>query len=657
MSKPLPLDYSTVFNASILGMAITDVETGLLLDVNAVWSQATGIPPEVARGRSGAELGLWRSVEARERILDELRRNGRVYREEIDILIQGQVVPHYVSGVTFDMGGRRCVLWEFVDLRDTKRAEVALRDSETRYRTLMEQSPLAIQVVGPDGRTRGVNRAWEQLWGVSLDELADYNVLIDTQLNRTGLMQGVLNAFAGHGPSTTIVEYDRPVKAGVASSGGKRQVRTVIYPSRNASGEIQEVVLIQEDVTAVQAAQAASRELTQQLETALEAGELGVWSYDAAHDGLVHFDARTCRFFEVPEAVGRMGVTLDMWLQRIHRDDQERIRRRIVEASHTGLATEDQFRLFLPGRRIRHLHIAAVFKPGSTPTAQRAGGVVRDITKAVELETELVAASRRIEEANRNLTRHRDELEELVRQRTAELVRALDEARSASRAKSAFLATVSHELRTPLNAIIGFSGLLDEGMTGPLREDQARQVRLIRLSGQQLLDLVDEILDLSSIEAGSLVMNPMPTKLHEVLQEQLDAVRLQAQNANLELKPLDCDEALVVRADPRRLAQVTRNLLSNAVKYTVHGHVQIRVRLVDGAVRVEVIDTGLGIPVDQQSKLFTPFQRIEHPGHMRSGTGLGLAICRRMVGAMNGDIGVVSVPGEGSTFWFTVPLA
>ena len=656
MSKTLPLDYSTVFNASILGMAITDVETGLLLDVNAVWSRATGIAPEAARGRSGAELGLWRSVEARERILGDLRRDGRVQREEVDIVLKGQVVPHYVSGVTFDMGGRRCVLWEFVDLRDTKRAESALRDSEMRYRTLMEQSPLAIQVIGPDGRTRGVNRAWEELWGVSLDALSDYNVLVDTQLNRTGLMQAVLKAFAGQGPFTTVVEYDRPPTGRGPGSGSKRQVRTVVYPSRGSTGDIQEVVLIQEDVTAVQAAQAASRELTQQLETALEAGELGVWSYDGAHDGLIHFDARTAAFFEVPEAVGRMGVTLDMWLQRIHRDDQERIRRRIVEASRTGLASEEQFRLFLPGRRIRHLHVAAVFKPGSTATAQRAGGVVRDITKAVELEHELLAASRRIEEANRDLTRHRDELEELVRQRTAELVRALDEARGASRAKSAFLATVSHELRTPLNAIIGFSGLLDEGMTGPLREDQARQVRLIRLSGQQLLDLVDEILDLSSIEAGSLVMNPMSVKLHTVLQEQLDGARLQAQTANLELRPLECDPAITVRADPRRLAQVTRNLLSNAVKYTARGHVAIRVRLLDGAARVEVVDTGLGVPVDQQSKLFTPFQRVEHPGHMRSGTGLGLAICRRMVSAMNGDIGVISVPGEGSTFWFTVPL-
>ena len=656
MNTPLTLDYSTVFNAATHGMAITDLDSGVLVDVNAAWVAGTGIPAERARGRSGSELGLWRSVETRERILDELRRDGHVHRKEVELMLRGELVPHHVSGSMFETGGRRYVLWDFANLQAAKRAETALRDSEMRYRTLMEQSPLAIQVVGPDGRTRSVNRAWADLWGISIDESGDIHPLADAQLQRTGLLQAVHETFAGRWPSTQFVEFDRSADPDVPDSGGRRQARTVIYPSRSASGEIREVVLIQEDVTAVEAARAASRELMQQLETALEAGELGVWAFDAQRDSLIHFDARVSEFFGVPAFLGSAGVTLEQWLQRVHRDDQPRIRARIREASHTHLATQDTFRVFIGRGQVRHLHMAVVFKPGSTPSAQRAGGVVRDITKAVELEQQVIAASRRVEEANRSLTRHRDELEELVRERTGELVRARDESDSASRAKSAFLATVSHELRTPLNAIIGFSGLLHDGLSGPLSEVQAKQVLLIKRSGEQLLDLVQEILDLSSIEAGNLVVNPAAVPLITILQDQLEGFRLQAQTAGLELRPLVCDASIVVHADPRRLAQVVRNLLSNAVKYTVRGHVQLRVQRLEKVARIEVIDTGFGISREQLAQLFVPFQRIDHPGHLRAGTGLGLTISRRIVNAMGGDIGVDSAEGEGSLFWFTVPL-
>jgi signal transduction histidine kinase len=254
-------------------------------------------------------------------------------------------------------------------------------------------------------------------------------------------------------------------------------------------------------------------------------------------------------------------------------------------------------------------------------------------------------------------TMHNRRLERQVDARTRELLQARDDAQSASRAKSAFLATVSHELRTPLNAIIGFSTLMLEDPTIDAAE-RRKQLSIIHRSGMQLLDLIEEMLDLTSIEAGHIAVDIMPLALHEVLEEQCESMQVQARSANLGLCCDAVDHSLIVRADPVRLRQVVRNLLSNAVKFTDRGSVTIRARVVDGMARVEVEDTGIGIAADQQDSLFNRFQRIpDSTGRLRPGTGLGLSICRRLVEAMSGTAGVVSEAGRGSVFWFTLPLA
>ncbi|MBI5719295.1 MAG: response regulator [Burkholderiales bacterium] len=270
-------------------------------------------------------------------------------------------------------------------------------------------------------------------------------------------------------------------------------------------------------------------------------------------------------------------------------------------------------------------------------------------------------------EAEEGLRRSRAELEGLVRQRTAELAaantelaRKAAEADAANRAKSAFLANMSHEIRTPMNAIIGLTHLLARDTRDALHRD-----RLDKIDGaaKHLLRIINDILDLSKIEAGKMVLVDADFSLDEVLSGAFHMVSGMAHEKGLELV-LDADHLpSYLHGDATRLSQALINLLANAVKFTDHGWVRLRGSLMgeDGRtvqVRFEVQDTGPGIDEARQAELFAPFEQADTSASRRhGGTGLGLALTRHIARLMGGDAGVASKPGQGSTFWFTARLA
>src|SRR5438552_2518902 len=247
-------------------------------------------------------------------------------------------------------------------------------------------------------------------------------------------------------------------------------------------------------------------------------------------------------------------------------------------------------------------------------------------------------------------------LEEKVSQRTSELQAANQELARANKLKSEFLANVSHELRTPLSAIIGFSQILLDGIDGPMSEEQQQDISQVNKSGQSLLTLINQILDLSKIEAGKMELSVERVELPALITSILESISPLAQEKGLRIETRFAPGLPAVEGDAARLKQVLINLLSNAVKFTERGHIEVIAQPSGRMVRITVKDTGIGISAESQRVVFDEFVQGDGSSTRRhGGTGLGLSIVRKLVEMHGGAISVVSEPGQGSTFTFTVP--
>ena len=272
-------------------------------------------------------------------------------------------------------------------------------------------------------------------------------------------------------------------------------------------------------------------------------------------------------------------------------------------------------------------------------------GVGRDITARKQAETELA--------------QHREHLEELVSSRTIELAQAKDAAEAASRAKSLFLANMSHELRTPLNAILGFAQLMARDSRLP--EEHRRNLAIVDKSGQHLLGLINDVLDISRIEAGRLTAHPDVVDLPELLETLTEVIGIRARAKGLALRlEMAPDLPRRIETDPGKLRQILINLLTNAVKYSEHGEIVLSARRLDpneaaGHLELTVRDTGIGIDEADQERIFQAFYQTERGIQLGEGTGLGLTICREFARLLGGTLTVDSALGQGSTFRLRLP--
>ncbi len=411
---------------------------------------------------------------------------------------------------------------------------------------------------------------------------------------------------------------------------------------RDKDGQPIAMVGVGTDITAARAAEQALKQREQYQRALLDNFPFLIWLKDSESRFLAVNQpfALACGRTSPSELAGK--TDLDVWpleLAEAYRADD-----RAVLASGRQKTVEEQIVDASGARNWFETYKSPVQLDGRMLGTV---GFARDITDRKQVEEELA--------------RHRQHLKELVRERTVELTEAKVAAETANRAKSTFLASMSHELRTPMNGIMGMIEMAKRRMADPAGLDQLNKART---AADHLLGVINDILDLSKIEAERLALEEAPLQLGEVIGNLVGLLGHRAAEKGLHLAtdlPADLED-FPLMGDPLRLGQILFNMIGNAIKFTERGGVDLRVRSVGEtpdtvSMRFEVRDSGIGIEPEAQSRLFQPFQQADNSMTRKyGGTGLGLAISMRLVRLMGGEMGVASTPGEGSTFWFVVPL-
>jgi signal transduction histidine kinase len=249
-------------------------------------------------------------------------------------------------------------------------------------------------------------------------------------------------------------------------------------------------------------------------------------------------------------------------------------------------------------------------------------------------------------------------LEHRVEERTAELSAANERLKELDRLKSQFLASMSHELRTPLNSIIGFTSLLRRGISGPVTEEQAKQLGIVQTSATHLLGLINDLLDVSRIEAGKADLQCEPFDFVDVANEVIRTMQPLAEHKGLPIVLSIHQPTIPMHGDRKRTVQLLLSLMSNAVKFTAKGSITVTATTSTTNLHVEVVDTGIGIKSENVGLLFEAFRQLDGSAkRVYEGTGLGLYLCRKLLSMMGGEISVKSEYGKGSRFMFSLPLA
>jgi PAS domain S-box-containing protein len=592
-----------------------------------------------------------------------------------------------VTPIQGEQHGADGLLVMLTDITESKRAEELIRQRSAELEAVLDNSPALIYMKDHAGRYLFVNRCWTERMNISIEYAKGKT---DFEL----FTEDAARQFTANDRNVVESGHSQEFEEESMLADGLHSYQSIKVAIRDSDGQFQALCGISTDITDRKAKEEALRQthralrvLSQCNSAVVHATEerallnevcriaVGQAGYQFAWVGYADHD-EACTVRPVASAGHAKG-----FLDRIQVSwaDNEYGRGSMGPAIRTGKPVVVRRLLDQPAfASWRHELIPRNYKSVmSVPlhqgdTVYGALAIYAEEPEAFDSsEVKLIAelgenlahgieslrARNERAEAIAALERARSELEDRVRLRTAELVEARDAAESADRLKSAFLATMSHELRTPLNSIIGFTGIVLQGLAGPLNDEQEKQLGMVQNSSRHLLALINDVLDISKIEAGQLDIYCASFPMAPTIQKTVSAILPLAEKKGIAVRTELSSDVDEICSDQRRTEQILLNLLGNAVKFTDQGEVVVQCRLDHGWIVTTIRDTGIGIDPEHHQSIFEPFRQADTGlARKREGTGLGLSICKRLVELLHGTISVESALDQGSTFTVRLPV-
>ncbi len=617
--------FSKAFRSSPGAMMITTLEDCRFLEINQSFCQLTGYLPEEVLGKTAADLNLWKSAAERDRFHDQLRQSSGILKQQ-EFQVQdkaGAIKFVLISAEIIELEGNQCLLAMTQDITETKRSTTSLLEKEQFLRGIYEGVEQSIWVVNiqanGDFVLVGANPVCERLTGFS-----------------SSYVQGktVEQIFPPEVAATVRENYRTCIELGTSFTyeeclpfeGQWKWGLTTLTPIRDQRSRIYRIIGTAVDITQRKQTEAALQASEERLQLVLNANNDGIWDVNLITNQL--FCSQ--RWYDIlGYAEAEIGTDNYDVFTLVHPDDLDSF----TAANQAYLAQEvphyvTEYRILCNDGTYKWCESRGTALWDEQGQPMRMIGSMRDVTER--------------------------------KQRAVELQQAKEAAEAASLAKSAFLANMNHELRTPLAIILGCSELLNSDKT--LIHKQRSHLSTIDRSVQHLLNLINNVLELSKIEAGAAILNLVEVNLPSLLENVVEMFRLPAASKGLRFvydRPPNLPS--VIEADENKLRQVLMNLLGNAIKFTDRGNITLRAfsQTTDSeqiTLHFEVEDTGLGIAPQELNSVFDAFVQTETGRKSNKGTGLGLAISRQFVELMGGKISVSSTIERGTRFTVDLPV-
>ena len=625
--------FAIAFNGSPAAISLSTLDDGTFLDVNPRYQELLGWIREDLINQSSLNFHFWPTPETRDTWCKKLIETGLLQDYQTEWLHRdGTPIQISLSAEIVHLGGTPYVLAFVLDISERKQAAEQINQLQERLAIAFRAAPVAACITRlSDGQVVEANAHL----------LSEYSWTREDLLGKTTLEAGLWGSKEDRDTMIELLHRDGRVtdfpSVGIGRDGRQREIS--VSAENVLMDGVPHMVVYIVDISERTAAERALREREEIYRSIVS----------HAQDGICLVDPESLKIIEINDAGLRgLGYTRDEFsgqtLASIQASMNEAETRATVENTllYDSTLVDNEHR-----RQDGSIQFARVATAAITVGGKRMVSCIwQDIT-----EEKLTSAE---------LEQHREHLEELVEARTLELEAAKEAAEHASRAKSDFLANMSHEIRTPMNAIIGLTHLAEHHTQDA---EQLGRLNKVADAAHHLLAIINQILDISKIEAGKLELTPVDFLLSRVLDNTSELVLDRLQSRGLKFSQ-EIDPALppILHGDPLRIGQILLNYLSNAVKFTERGCISVAVTLVmtngeNLLVRFAVSDTGIGIVPEEQGRLFNAFEQADNsPTRRFGGTGLGLAIAHRLANLMGGETGLTSSPGQGSTFWFTARL-